>query len=35
MTRLELAHCEQIARCSGFHPEQVLATGATRAVEPT
>jgi pyruvate formate lyase activating enzyme len=35
MTRLELAHCEQVARSSGFHPELILATGATRAVEPT
>ena len=35
MTRLELAHCEQVARCSGFHPELILATGATRTVEPT
>ncbi|HVM72165.1 MAG TPA: glycyl-radical enzyme activating protein [Anaerolineales bacterium] len=35
MTRLELAHCEQAARGSGFHPELVLATGATRADEPT
>jgi pyruvate formate lyase activating enzyme len=34
MTRLELAHCEQVARSSGFHPELILATGATRADEP-
>jgi len=30
MTREELAHCEQIARSSGIHPDLVLATGATR-----
>jgi pyruvate formate lyase activating enzyme len=35
MTRLELAHCEQTARSSGFHPERILATGASRAEEPT
>jgi pyruvate formate lyase activating enzyme len=34
MTRLELARCEQFARGSGFHPELILATGATRAEEP-
>jgi pyruvate formate lyase activating enzyme len=34
MTRLELAHCEQVAKSSGFHPERILATGATRAGEP-
>ena len=34
MTRLELAHCEQVARSCGFHPELVLATGATRAIDP-
>ena len=34
MTRLELARCEQIAKSSGFHPELVLATGATRADGP-
>ncbi len=33
MTRLELAHCEQVAKASGFHPELVLATGATRVEE--
>ena len=32
MTPDELAHCEQVARSSGFHPELVHATGATRAV---
>jgi pyruvate formate lyase activating enzyme len=31
MTRDELAHCEQIAKSSGFHPDLVFATGATRA----
>ena len=35
MTRLELAHCEQTAKSSGFHPELVLATGATRLDQPT
>jgi pyruvate formate lyase activating enzyme len=35
MTRLELAHCEQIARDSGFHPELILATGATRLEQAT
>jgi len=30
MTRTELAHCEEVARASGFRPELVLATGATR-----
>ncbi len=30
MTRDELAHCEQVARASGFRPDLVLATGATR-----
>jgi pyruvate formate lyase activating enzyme len=35
MTRLELEHCEKVARSCGFHPELILATGATRAVEPT
>jgi len=34
MTGLELAHCEQIARSCGFHPELVRATGATRAIDP-
>ena len=34
MTRLELAHCEQIASSCGFHPELVLATGATRLIDP-
>jgi pyruvate formate lyase activating enzyme len=34
MTRAELAHCEQIAKASGFPPDLVLATGATRLVEP-
>jgi pyruvate formate lyase activating enzyme len=30
MTRAALAHCEQVARASGFDPARVLATGATR-----
>jgi pyruvate formate lyase activating enzyme len=30
LTRDELAHCEQVARASGFHPDLILATGATR-----
>jgi pyruvate formate lyase activating enzyme len=34
MTADELAHCEQIAKSSGLHPELVIATGATRPVEP-
>jgi pyruvate formate lyase activating enzyme len=34
MTRFELAHCEQVARSSGFHPERILATGATRLDQP-
>ncbi len=34
MTRAELEHCEQVARASGLRPDLVLATGATRAVEP-
>jgi len=34
MTREDLARCEQVAKSSGFHPELVLATGATRAVDP-
>jgi pyruvate formate lyase activating enzyme len=33
MTREELSRSEQIARDSGFRPELVLATGATRVVE--
>jgi pyruvate formate lyase activating enzyme len=33
MTRDELAHCEQVAKASGFCPDLVLATGATRAEE--
>ena len=35
MTRLELAHCEEIAKDSGLPPELVLATGATRLDQPT
>jgi pyruvate formate lyase activating enzyme len=34
MTREELERCEQIAKTSGLHPDLVLATGATRLVEP-
>ena len=34
MTLEELNRCEQVARASGFYPELVLATGATRTVEP-
>jgi pyruvate formate lyase activating enzyme len=34
MTADELACCEQIAKVSGVNPEIVLATGATRIVEP-
>jgi len=34
MTQEELNHCEQFARASGLRPELVLATGATRTVEP-
>jgi hypothetical protein len=26
----ELFHCEQVAKASGFSPERILATGATR-----
>ena len=33
MTAGELARCEQIAKASGIHPDLVLTTGATRAVE--
>jgi pyruvate formate lyase activating enzyme len=33
MTREELSRSEQIARASGFRPELVFATGATRTVE--
>ena len=32
--RDQLAHCEHIARASGIRPKLVLATGATRALEP-
>jgi pyruvate formate lyase activating enzyme len=35
MTALERSHCELVARSCGFHPELILATGATRADEPT
>ena len=34
MSRDELAHCEKIAKASGFRPELVLASGATRVLEP-
>jgi pyruvate formate lyase activating enzyme len=34
MTHAELAHCEQIAKASGFRSELVHATGATRVIEP-
>jgi pyruvate formate lyase activating enzyme len=34
MTAGELARCEQIAKASGFRPDLILATGATRAIEP-
>jgi pyruvate formate lyase activating enzyme len=30
MTRAELSHCEQVAKASGFNPDLILATGATR-----
>jgi pyruvate formate lyase activating enzyme len=30
MTPAELAHCEQVAKSSGFHPDLVLTTGATK-----
>ena len=35
MTAGELAHWEWVARASGLPPELVLATGATRVVEPS
>jgi len=34
MTLEELNRCEQVAKTSGIRPELVLATGATRALEP-
>jgi pyruvate formate lyase activating enzyme len=34
MTASELARCEQIAKASGLRQDLVLATGATRTVEP-
>jgi pyruvate formate lyase activating enzyme len=34
LEREQLAHSEQIARASGIRPELVLATGATRTLEP-
>ncbi len=34
MTADELAHCEQIAKASGLRQDLILATGATRTVEP-
>jgi pyruvate formate lyase activating enzyme len=34
MTAGELTRCEQIAKASGFCPDLILATGATRAIEP-
>jgi pyruvate formate lyase activating enzyme len=33
MTHEELNHCEQIAKASGFHPELIVATGATHVAE--
>ncbi len=33
MTHEELNRCEQIAQASGFHPDLIVATGATRVVE--
>jgi pyruvate formate lyase activating enzyme len=33
MMHEELNRCEQIARASGFHPDLIVATGATRVVE--
>jgi pyruvate formate lyase activating enzyme len=33
MTREELARCEGVAKASGFPPERIFATGATRALE--
>lgn len=35
MTADELACCEQIAKASGLCPDLILATGATRTVEPS
>jgi hypothetical protein len=35
MTHEELAHCEEIAKASGPHPELIHATGATRVEELT
>jgi pyruvate formate lyase activating enzyme len=34
MSPLEVRHCEQIAKTAFAHPERVIATGATRVVEP-
>jgi pyruvate formate lyase activating enzyme len=34
LSRDQLARCEQIARSSGIRPELVLASGATRALDP-
>jgi pyruvate formate lyase activating enzyme len=33
MTAFELAHCKQTAQESGFHPDLIIATGATRLIE--
>jgi pyruvate formate lyase activating enzyme len=33
MTGMELAHCEKIAKASGFDPDRVLASGATRLAD--
>jgi pyruvate formate lyase activating enzyme len=33
LSRDELAHCEQVAKSSGFSPQHILATGATRLDE--
>jgi pyruvate formate lyase activating enzyme len=33
MTQEELSRCERIARASGFHPDLIVATGATRVVQ--
>jgi pyruvate formate lyase activating enzyme len=30
LTRAELAHCEHVAKSSGFQPDLILATGATK-----
>jgi pyruvate formate lyase activating enzyme len=33
LSRAELAHCEQVAKASGFHAELIHATGATRTTD--